>query len=214
MSYRRLVFLPVACSLFAGVLTQSRLGHAESLPKKAAAAEAQGAEAHAQKAVRTFIQAMRFGKDSLALKQLNLTAMAERLLPGTWDKFSAGDKERFLADFEAVLAGDSLPRGRDLFRFLDTLAFKDSKVSATEATLPTTIVVHRNLKKTEMVVVWTLQKSGDLWHVVDLTSMGESTLAGIAEEQVKPLLAEGGPEAVLKALHERAQAAQSHRATK
>ena len=64
-------------------------------------------------------------------------------------------------------------------------------------------VLHRDLKKSEIVIDWVIAKSGGQWKVYDTVMQGESTLAGIRDEQIKPLLKEGGVAAVKKAMNEK-----------
>ncbi len=155
-----------------------------------------------QKTLKTLVGAIRYGKDDLAAKQLALAEMGNELLTDNWDKLSSKEQTEFKKNLEGLLRAISFPRGREMFQYLDAMLYDPARIEGKRAKVKSTIVVHRNLKKAEIVIDWVLVNDGG-WKVVDTVMLGESTLAGLRDEQVKPLLQKGGTQAVLTAMRDK-----------
>lgn len=163
-------------------------------------------DASVQKTLKVLIGAIRYKKDDLALKQLSLPHMSQALMGETWSTMQASEKDAFLRDLGVLLKGMCFPRGRDIFQYLDAVFYAPATFSDKEAHCKSTVVVHRELKKTEIVIDWVLhQEPNGAWRVVDTRMLGESTAEGIREDQVLPLLKEGGVTKVLEAMRTQAQ---------
>ncbi len=189
---RRILSLvsPVACCL---VLSAApRLARADAETDKAV-----------QKTLNTLINGIRYGKDDLAARQLAFGAMARGLLADDWAKLSPAEQTEVAKGLETVIRAISFAKGRDMFKYLDALLFEPSRVNGNEARAKSTIVVHRDLKKAEVIIDWVLVKDGAGWKVLDTVMLGESTMQSLRDDQVKPLLAKGGTAAVLKALRDK-----------
>ncbi len=60
------------------------------------------------------------------------------------------------------------------------------------------------MKKQELKVKYELVKQSAGYKVIDVAVLGDSMLTGIRDDQIKPLLKEGGWDGVLKAMREKA----------
>lgn len=157
-----------------------------------------------QKTVRALVNAIRYSKDEMASKKLNLTAMARVLLGDSWATASAAQQHDIVATLTTLLSRTSFPKGRELFAYLDALLFEAAQQRGDRIFVKTVVVVHRNLKKVELPIEWVLTREQGTWQVVDIISMGESTAEGIRDEEVAPLLQEGGVQKLIDTMHERA----------
>lgn len=172
---------------------------AAALPAAASANDA----AQAQKSVRALINAIRYNKDAVAAKHLNFDGMARLLLLTEYDKATPKDRAAFVSALGTLVTRTSFPKGREMFHYLDALLFESATQAGDKVQVGSVVVVHRNLKKVELPITWVLTRTDNLWQVVDIISMNESTAHGIREEEVLPLLQEGGLPKVLSAMQDR-----------
>lgn len=159
--------------------------------------------AEAQKPIKTLITSIRYSKDDLASKQVAYDIMVQKLLADEWTKASDADKKELVANMEKLIRGISFPAGRDIFKYLDNVVYDAPRADGDSIKVKSTVLIHRDLKKSEIVIDWVLGKSSGAWKVYDTVMQGESTLAGLREEQVLPLLKQGGLPAVKKAMNEK-----------
>ncbi|HET6343740.1 MAG TPA: ABC transporter substrate-binding protein, partial [Myxococcota bacterium] len=145
-----------------------------------------------------------YNKDDVAAKQLSFEAMAKGLLQDTWTGLSEADRKEFLAHLETLIRRMSFTKGRDMFQYLDAVLYAPVTMHGEAAHCKSTVVVHRELKKTEIPIEWVLVKEGGAWKVADTVTLGESTTEGIRQDQVLPLLKEGGIPALMDALRKKA----------
>ena len=159
--------------------------------------------AEGQKPIKTLINAIRYSKDDLATKQVGYDVMVEKLMDTSWKDTTDADKKELVSGMEKLIRGISFPAGRDIFKYLDNVLYDAPRMDGDAVKVKSTVVIHRDLKKSEIVIDWVIAKSGNQWKVYDTVMQGESTLAGIRDEQIKPLLKEGGVAAVKKAMNEK-----------
>lgn len=157
-------------------------------------------DAAVQKTLKTLVNAIRYSKNDLALKQLDLDGMGQKLMGEAWAQMDEPQRKTFIKDLGRMLSGLSFSRGREIFQYLDAVLYAPSTASGSEVRCKSTVVIHRDLKKKEMPIEWVLHQEGASYKVVDTIFLGESTAEGVREEQVAPLLKDGGVAAVLKAL--------------
>ena len=169
----------------------------------AAPAQAAAEDAALQKVLKTLVNSIRYGKDDTAAKQVAFGPMAGALLGDKWKDASEAERKELTAGIETLIRNLSFPRGREMFEHLDAILYDPAKIEGDTAKVKSTVVVHRNYKKTEIGIEWVLVKDGGAWKVVDTVMLGESTTTGIREEQVEPLLKEGGIPAVLTAMRDK-----------
>lgn len=156
--------------------------------------------ADAQKPIKVLLNAIRYEKFDLAAKQLAYRQMATRLLDKHWEKLSTQEQTEAETSLAKLIGARSFSKGHDLFKHLDAVVYTKPVSSGADAICRSTIVVHRDYKKTEMVIDWVLFPSDATWKIVDMIVLGDSTLAGIREEEVEPLINSGGIKAVFEAL--------------
>ena len=132
--------------------------------------------------------------------------MGAALMGDSWASMTPAQQQTFATDLEAVLRGICFPKGRDVFGHFKAILFDVVHVEAGRARIKSTITVHETVKKAEIPLEWVLVPQGDGWRIIDIVSLGESTLAGLRTDQVQPLLQEGGPTRVLEALRAKADA--------
>jgi phospholipid transport system substrate-binding protein len=178
-----------------------------ALPALAAAPAAGSADKAPIKPLTTLIAGIRGkGTDALALKQFDGEAQGQFLFGEDWAKGTPAQRQEFVRLFLGVLGRVAFPKVRENFKYLDSIQYEDPKAEGNNATVNSTILIRHPIKGNQtMKVRYTVQKGAAGWKVVDVISLGESTLTGLRDEQVRPLLAEGGWEAVLKALRSEAQ---------
>lgn len=185
------------------VLSVLLLGLAPAQAQKKGAAGKDEKTTEYQKPVKLLIGAIRYQKDDMAIKLLALDVMTRELNTHHLAKMSDAQKKEFETGLGLLLRKLSFPKARELFQHIDAILYEDPKLSGDRATLKSTIVVHRAYKKQELVLVWTLVKKGKAWLILDVETVGESTLEGIREEQVDPLVKEGGVDLLMKKLREK-----------
>jgi len=169
----------------------------------ATAAQAAPSAAEAQKPVKTLINSIRYGKYDLAAKQLAFAEMVKRLLADSATKFTADEQKELATGIETIIRADSFTKGKDKFQYLDSVVYEDPRDQGTDVVCKSTIVIYNKVKKTELVIDWVLFKDGGAYKIVDMVLLGESTVAGIREDQIQPLLSEGGSAKVIEFLRKK-----------
>lgn len=157
------------------------------------------------KPVKTVVQSVRYGKDLAALKLFGGEQQARFLLGDAWDKASEPQRKEFIEVFHTLFAKIAFPKVRDNFKNLASITYEDPEVTGDEAKVASTVVIDHPMKKQELKLKYALAKDKAGWKVVDVAVLGDSMLTGIRDDQVRPLLKEGGWDAVLKAMREKAK---------
>lgn len=153
-----------------------------------------------QKTLKTLVNAIRYGKYDLASKQLAYDEMAKSLMEDTWAAMSEAERKEMSAGLQTLIEKRSFVKANEQFKYLDALLFDPVRKDASTLRCKSTIVIHRSMKKTEIVIDWVLAQVGGAWRVLDTYMAGESTLGSIREDEVQPIIKEGGLPAVMKAL--------------
>jgi phospholipid transport system substrate-binding protein len=154
------------------------------------------------KPLKTVVNSVRYGKDKMALKLFAGEAQGKALLGDDWAKGTDAQRKDFVALFHTLFAKLAFPKIRKNFENLDTVLYENPEIKGDTAEMNSTILINHPLKKQELKVRYTLQKQGG-WKVVDVAVLGDSMLKGIREDQIVPLMKEGGWEGLLKAMRER-----------
>lgn len=168
-------------------------------------AQAKGAKA-LEKPVKTLISAVRYDKDALALKFLAGDPQGEYLLGDTWNEATPQQRAEFVKLFHGLFSAIAFPKIRENFEHLSTILYDAPKMDGDHATLGSTLVILHPLKKQELKVRYDLVKAKSGWKVLDVTVLGtggKSMLTEIRDDQVKPILAEGGIDHLLSLMKER-----------
>lgn len=187
------------------VLAKGRKG--AKRPAKPAPAKVEAADAKTlSKPIKRVIGAIRYGKNDLALKQFDGDAQSKFLLGSEASKFTADQKAQFIRDFHGLFAALAFPRVKGDFQKLETILYGTPSVSGSTAKIGATIVILHPAKKQEIKTTFDLTKVGADWKIVDVTVRGDkSMLTNIRDEQIKPLLKEGGPKHLLGLMTKRLQ---------
>jgi phospholipid transport system substrate-binding protein len=164
-------------------------------------ANAHASDKSVQKTIKTVLTSIRYEKDSLASRKIDFDKMAELAMGDHWKSVGPDDRQRLSQGIKTITEKLSFPKARELFKHLDAVLYDAPRVKNNTAHLKTTIVVHRNYKKEEVVIDFVLFKRSDQWKIVDTVILGESTLEGVYEDQIEPLIDEGGVPSVLQALN-------------
>lgn len=157
------------------------------------------------KPVKTVVQSVRYAKDLAALKYFNGEQQARFLLGPAWDKGSEAQRKEFIELFHTLFAKIAFPKVRDNFKNLASITYDDPEVRGDEAMVGSTIVIDHPMKKQELKLKYAVFKDKAGWKVVDVAVLGDSMLTGIRDDQVRPLLKEGGWDALLKAMRTKNQ---------
>lgn len=144
------------------------------------------------KPVKTVVQAVRFSKDDLALKQFALEAQGAYLLEGQWEKGSPAQRAEFKKLFQVLFAKMAFPKIRENFKNLAAINYDEAKISGDKATVGSLILINHPLKKQELKLKYEIVKEGAGWKVKDVEVLGDSMLVGIRDDQVRPIMSEGG----------------------
>jgi phospholipid transport system substrate-binding protein len=169
------------------------------------AAPALAADEAVVKPLKTVIGSVRYGKDLAALNQFAGEEQGRLLLGADWDKASAAQRKEFTELFRTLFAKMAFPKIRSNFEHLGTVLYDTPEVSADKAKVASIIVIDHPLKKQELKVKYKMAKEGAAWKVVDVSVLGDSMLEGIRDDQIKPLLKEGGMDLLLKTMREKAK---------
>jgi phospholipid transport system substrate-binding protein len=157
------------------------------------------------KPVKTVVQSVRYGKDLAALKHFGGEQQAKFLVGEDWEKATEAQRKEFVQLFHNLFAKIAFPKVRENFKNLASITYEDPEVTGEEAKVASTVVIDHPMKKQELKLKYALAKDKGGWKVVDVAVLGDSMLTGIRDDQVRPLLKEGGWDALLKAMREKDQ---------
>jgi phospholipid transport system substrate-binding protein len=186
-------------------MKRTALGLSACLLTLALAAPAFAAGEDPAKPIKTVVGSVRQGRDKAALKQFASEEQGKLLTADYWAKGTDAQRKEFTELFNTLFAKIAFPKIRENFKNLDTILYEAPKVEGDKATVGSTILINHPLKKQELKTKYTLKKSGAEWKVVDVAVLGDSMLTGIRDDQVQPLLKEGGWEGLLQAMRVKAK---------
>ncbi|PTL81310.1 ABC transporter substrate-binding protein [Vitiosangium sp. GDMCC 1.1324] len=149
------------------------------------------------KPVKTVVQSVRYSKDDLAIKQLANEQQGRFLLGEEWDKGTDAQRKEFIKLFNSLFSKIAFPKVRENFKNLSSITYEDPALEGDKAKVKSTIVIEHPLKKQEMKLQYSVVKEGGGWKVLDVAVLGDSMLTGIRDDQVQPILKQGGWEHLL-----------------
>jgi phospholipid transport system substrate-binding protein len=155
------------------------------------------------KPVKTVVQSVRYGKDDLALKNFASEEQGRQLLGESWGQGTEAQRKEFIQLFNSLFSQLAFPKVRENFKNLASITYEDPEVTGTKAKLRSIILIDHPVKKQEMKLQYTLAKEGAEWKVVDVTVLGDSMLTGIREDQIQPIMKEGGWEMLLELMRQK-----------
>jgi phospholipid transport system substrate-binding protein len=157
------------------------------------------------KPVKTVVQAVRYEKDTKALENFGGEQQGRFLLGDDWAKGTEAQRKEFLQLFHSLFAKIAFPKVRDNFKNLASITYDNPQVDGAKAQVGSTIFINHPMKKQELKVKYALEKDGAAWKVVDVSVLGDSMLTGVRDDQVRPLMKEGGWDALLGAMRNKNQ---------
>lgn len=156
------------------------------------------------KPLKTVVNSVRYGKDLAALKLFANEEQGRQLVADYWSKGSNEQRKEFQELFPLLFGKIAFPKIRKNFENLDTVLYDEPEVSGDRSEIASTILINHPLKKQELKVKYQLLKQAGTWRIVDVSVLGDSMLAGIRDDQIQPLLKEGGWDALLQAMRDKA----------
>lgn len=172
----------------------------------AVALPAAAGDADVEKPIKSFIGAVRYGKDDIAKKLIDGDAQGRALLAASWDSGTPAQKKEFADLFVDVFSGTAFPKLRDNFQKIETIVYAKPVVDKDHAEIDSTLVILHPMKKQEIKVRYSLSKGKGGYRLVDVTFAGDkSVLTNIRDDQIAPLFNEGGWQKVLDMLREKAK---------
>lgn len=155
------------------------------------------------KPLKTIVNSVRYGKDLAALKAFAAEEQGKFLVADSWSQGTDAQRKEFQDLFLQLFGKIAFPKIRKNFENLDTVLYEEPTVTGETASLASTILINHPLKKQELKVKYQLIKAGAAWKVVDVAVLGDSMLTGIRDDQIQPILKEGGWDALLQAMREK-----------
>ena len=152
------------------------------------------------KPIKVVVGSIRQSRDLAALKHLAGEEQGKYLLGEAWKQGTDAQRKEFISMFHTLFGKIAFPKVRQNFEHLDTILYEQPQVSGSQAEVASTIRINHPLKKQELKLKYQVVKVGGSWKVLDVAVLGDSMLQGIRDDQVAPLLKEGGWDALLKTM--------------
>jgi phospholipid transport system substrate-binding protein len=156
------------------------------------------------KPLKTIVNSVRYGKDNAALKLFAPEEQGKLMVADSWARGTPAQRQEFQELFLTLFGKIAFPKIRKNFENLDTVLYEEPAIDGDKANIASTILINHPLKKQELKVKYQLVKQAGAWKVIDVAVLGDSMLIGIRDDQVQPILKEGGWDALLKAMREKA----------
>ncbi|MDF2695973.1 MAG: hypothetical protein K0S65_4356, partial [Labilithrix sp.] len=173
------------------------------VPRRAVAqkkAPAKEKEELAQRAVKQLVQAVREGRDTDALRLMDLEGEARFFFGDDWSKVTNAMRQEFITLFGRVFAAIVFPRVRDNFKTLASITYEPAELRNDEARVKSTVVLDHPLKKQEIKVEYVIRQTASGWRVFDVKVLGDSMMTGLRDDQIRPMARDSGWDAVVTAL--------------
>ncbi len=187
--------------------------HALSFALLLSASAWAGPKEEVSKPLKVVVNSVRYGKDLAALKHFAGEQQGKVLLGDAWDKGTPEQKKEFVQLFHTLFGKIAFPKIRKNFEHLDTVLYEQPTISGEGAEIGSTILINHPMKKQELKVRYQLAKDKAGWKVVDVTVLGsldkKSMLQGIREDQIVPILNEGGWDKLLELMRQKAKELES-----
>jgi phospholipid transport system substrate-binding protein len=166
-----------------------------ALPLLARAAPADDA---ITKPVKIVVQSVRLSKDELALKHFAADEQGRFLLGESWDQGTDAQRKEFTTLFKRLFSLIAFPKVRDNFKNLISITYDAPKLEGSKATVSSIVLIDHPMKKQELKLVYSVLQEKEGWKVLDVKVLGDSMLTGIRDDQVQPILKQGGWDRLLE----------------
>ena len=181
-------------------MTRTLLSLALCVSSLALAAEPAKADEAIKKPLVGVIGSVRQSRDLAALKFFAIEDQGKYLCGDQWAKGTDAQHKEFQDGFLQLFGKIAFPKIRENFKNLDTILYEAAKAEGDRAEMASVILINHPLKKQELKLKYTVVKAGKDWKVLDVAVLGDSMLKGIRDDQVLPLLQEGGWPKLLDAM--------------
>jgi phospholipid transport system substrate-binding protein len=157
-----------------------------------------------KKPVTLVVNNVRYGKDLKALSLFGTEAQGAYLLGEDWKKGTDAQRKEFGELFKTIFGKVAFPRVRENFKYFGSFTTEEPKVDGKDALLSSVLLLDHPVKKQEMKLKFSLVNDSG-WKVVDVAVAGDSMLKGIREDQIVPIMKEGGWDNLLKLMRAKAK---------
>lgn len=164
-------------------------------------------KAEHEQMIGRLITSVRYGQDAAALTFLDGDTQARQLLGAAYDQGKPDQRAEFTRLFHQIFAGVAFPKMRESFEHLTTITYDAAEVKPDRIELGSVIHIQAGPKEQELRVrYWVSKGPGGKTRVVDVTIQGDkSMLTNIHDDQIQPILAEGGWPKLLELMRTRAK---------
>jgi phospholipid transport system substrate-binding protein len=156
------------------------------------------------KPLKVVVGSVRYGKDLAALKLFAADDQGKFLLGDDWAKGTADQRKEFTQLFQTLFGKIAFPKVRKNFENLDSITYDEPAVDGDSAQVASLILINHPLKKQELKLKYTMSNHG-AWRVVDVAVLGDSMLTGIRDDQIIPIMKEGGWPHLLDLMRQKAK---------
>jgi phospholipid transport system substrate-binding protein len=164
---------------------------------------AASAKDEVSKPLKVIVNSVRYGKDLAALRLFAGEDQGRFLLGDEWAKGTDAQRKEFIELFHQLFGKIAFPKIRKNFENLDTVIYDEPTLTGEKASIASTILINHPMKKQELKVKYDVTKAASGWRVIDVSVLGDSMLKGIRDDQIIPILKEGGWEHLLKLMREK-----------
>lgn len=162
-----------------------------------------GPKDEVSKPLKVIINSVRYGKDLAALKNFAGEEQGKGLVEDGWAKGTDAQRKEFVELFHQLFGKIAFPKIRKNFENLDTVIYDEPTITGNKASIASTILINHPMKKQELKVKYELVKLGADWKVIDVAVLGDSMLVGIRDDQIRPIVKEGGWDNLLKLMRDK-----------
>lgn len=166
-------------------------------------AEASAQDAAVKRPITAVIGNVRQKRDLKALEHFHLEEQGRLLLGDAWAKGTDAQRKEFKELFARIFGKIAFPKIRQNLEHLAATPFGALKVEGDRAKVDSVLVIMHPLKKQELKLRYDVVKDKAAWKVVDVAVLGDSMLTGIREDQIEPLLKEGGWDKLLEVMRQK-----------
>ncbi|HYV45175.1 MAG TPA: ABC transporter substrate-binding protein [Myxococcaceae bacterium] len=155
------------------------------------------------KPLAAIIGNVRQERDVKALTYFAAEAQGKFLTGDYWSKATPDQQAQFTKGFQELFAKIAFPKVRKNFEHLGGVVYEAPETQGGKTTVASVVSIDHPVKKQELKLnYWVVQEKGQ-WKVVDVKVLGDSMLEGVRDDQVLPLLKEGGWDKLLKAMKDK-----------
>lgn len=168
-------------------------------------AEAKVSARKVKKPIQIFVGAVRYEKNDKALSYVDGPAQGAFLLGDAWKEGTPEQQKKFVKLFHVLFQQLAFPKLKDNLDKIETILYGDPEEDGKFVEITSTLVVLHPMKKQEVKVRYRLSQTKGKYRLVDVTFEGDkSLLTNIRDDQIQPLLKEGGWSGLLEQLEKRA----------